>query len=90
MTPPSPPPTTKTLLGSGWAAKGMWAIISWYLLRQSCTYVVDIWCVHSRELVSLSALNNTVKDKDMTVSLRREDQDVLFMSAQVIVACPRL
>lgn len=78
MTPPSPPPTTSTLLGLGWAAKGMWAIISWYLFHKPWSSEKAQGDV--RELVSLGALNDTVQNQDMAVSLRSEDQDVLPVS----------
>jgi hypothetical protein len=76
MTPPSPPPTTRTDLGSGCEARGMWAIISWYL---ACEFLLPLGAGHDlRELVSLGALDDTVEDKDVTVGLGREDKDILF------------
>jgi hypothetical protein len=40
----------------------------------------------SRELVTLRALDDAVEDKDVSVSLRGEDEDILWASASVQAA----
>lgn len=57
----------------------MCAIISWYLQRGQSKSIRDLgnWEIGIRELIALSALNDAVQDKDVSISRGLEDKYVL-------------
>ena len=78
MTPPSPPPMTRTFLGFGWLASGIWAIISWYLEGKGLVCDTNPTTGSVRELITLSTLDNAVEDQDVPEGLRFKDKNVLI------------
>lgn len=77
-TPPSPPPITRTFLGLGWLANGIWVIISWYLHTELIPILIDDDDKeNSRKLISFGTLNNAIQHQHVSVCCRLKNKYIL-------------